>query len=74
MNRESIFSSIKSSIGAFDNIVSAKSTSSKGGGANKKSMSSEMYRSTVIKAFLEDPRIREMMKKDNNYVEIPYGS
>jgi hypothetical protein len=69
LNRESIFSSIKSSIGAFDNLgPSAKSISSD---RNKKSMSSEMYRSTVIKAFLEDPRIKEMMKKDGCYLEIP---
>ena len=34
-------------------------------------MSSEMYRSTVIKAFLDDPRIKELMKKDGRYLDIP---
>ena len=70
-NRESIFSSIKSSIGAYDNIGrSAKSILSKSD-SNKRSMCSEMYRSTVIKAFLEDPRIKELMKGDGRYLDIP---
>ena len=73
-NRESIFSSIKSSIGALDNIGRSTKSISSDKSRNKQSMSSEMYRSTVIKAFLDDPRIKELMKKDGRYLDIANNS